>query len=291
MELKNFCTYGTGGKALFFGEAKTWQEMLALREFAKVKEVPYLILGGGSNILFADEGYPGLIIRNRMEKIHLHEKNVVTAESGVNMMKFILAIAKYNLGGLSEMANVPGTVGGAIYGNAGIPGVTISDRLLRATILPENKNAPVIVQPEYFRFAYRDSHIKRTKDIVLSATFKMEPMPNALTRKEVDEQMKVRVAKQPGGHSCGSFFKNPGQFPSAGWLIEQSGCKGMRMGGAQISEKHANFILNTGGATTNDVLMLAIKVHGIVLKKFNVKLEPEVQIVPNNPFLGISGKY
>ena len=91
--------------------------------------------------------------------------------------------------------------------------------------------------------------------------------------------------KQPTGFSCGSFFKNPGEFPSAGWLIDQSGCKGMKIGGAQISEKHANFIMNTGGATAKDILELAKKVYDAVFMKFNINLEPEVQILPKNPFL------
>ena len=104
-------------------------------------------------------------------------------------------------------------------------------------------------------------------------------------RAEIDHYMKERLLKQPMGNTCGSFFKNPGQFPSAGWLIEQSGCKGMKVGGAEVSTKHANFIMNTGNATSGDIINLTIKIHSIVKNKFNVELEPEVQIVPKSPFV------
>jgi len=283
VSLKEFCTYKTGGPAKFFAEARTWQEIYHLREFAKKHDVPYMILAGGSNILIADEGFPGLVIHNKMSKMHI-QGELVTAESGVNLTKMALIAAQHNLGGISGLATVPGSVGGAVYGNAGIPDIYISDVLTHAVVLPENENKPMIVGPDYFQFGYRYSKVKRTRDIILSATFKLRIMPALKIRAEINQYIKERAAKQPMGNTCGSFFKNPGQFPSAGWLIEQAGCKGMKVGGAMVSPKHANFIMNTGNAKSSDIINLTVRVHQVVKKKFNVNLEPEVQIVPKSPF-------
>lgn len=283
IELKHFCTYKVGGPAKYYAEAKSAQQMFYLREFAKRQGIPFMILGGGSNILIADEGYPGLVIHNKMTKIHIRGQSV-TAESGVNLMKLLLIASQSNLGGISGLANVPGTVGGAVYGNAGIPDIWIGDIMTHAVILPANANKPVIVSPEYFEFGYRESKVKKTKDIILSATLKLTRDPSLKIRAEINKYIKERAIKQPAGNSCGSFFKNPGQFPSAGWLIEQSGCKGLKVGGAMVSLKHANFFMNTGTATANDIINLALKVHQIVEKKFDISLEPEVQILPRSPF-------
>lgn len=281
--LSKFTTYGTGGPAKFFAYAKNWKEALGLREFAKIKGIPYIILGGGSNILFSDKGYPGLIIMNKMENIIINN-DTVTAGGAVNVTKLILHLAQYNLGGISGLANVPGSIGGAVYGNAGVPDISISDVFMHAEILPTNSNKPLIVGSDYCQFSYRNSKFKQTKDIILSVTLKLKPMPKNLVRSEVNGYIKTRSIKQPFGHSCGSFFKNPGEFPSAGWLIDQSGCKGMKVGNAEVSTKHANFIMNKGGATTSDILKLALKVHTKVKKKYNVEMHPEVQIFPKNPF-------
>lgn len=283
ISLKNFCTYKTGGSAKFFAEATNAKEILFLREFAKQQNMPFVILGGGSNMLFSDEGYPGLVIHNKMTKMHIQGK-LITVESGASLAKMVLIASQNNLGGISGLANIPGSVGGAVYGNAGIPDISISDILTHAVILPENKNQPVIVSPEYFRFGYRDSQVKRNKDIILSVTFQLKVEPALKIRTEINNYMKKRLLNQPVGSTCGSFFKNPGRFPSAGWLIEQSGCKGLGVGGAIVSPKHANFIMNTGNATSKDIIDLTVKIHKIVKKKFNVNLEPEVQIFPKSPF-------
>ena len=283
ISLREFTTFKTGGTAKFFATAKNVQEMHYLREFAKKQGIPFMILGGGSNVLFLDEGYPGLIIQNKMTRMQIRE-NKVTVEGGVNLTKMILIAAQHNLGGISGLANIPGSVGGAVYGNAGIPDVYISDVLTHAVILPENGIKPVIVSPEYFQFGYRHSKIKKNKDILLSATFKLKIEADIKIRAEIGQYIRERTIKQPMGNTCGSFFKNPGQFPSAGWLIEQAGCKGMEEGGAIISQKHANFIMNTGSATSKDILTLALKIHQKVKDKFNVNMEPEVQILPISPF-------
>ncbi len=283
VSLKEYNTYRVGGPVRFFAEAKNWQTMFALREFSRQQGVPYMVLGGGSNVLFADDGYPGLVILNRMEKVIIHG-DTVTAEGAVNTTQMVLICAKQNLGGISGLMNVPGSIGGAVYGNAGVPDVYINDIFLNATILPTGSNKPLIVGPDYAKFGYRDSHFKKTKDIILSATFKLKRVPAAVIKQEVNGYIKSRALKQPAGLTCGSFFKNPSAFPSAGWLIEQSGCKGMKVGGAEVSEKHANWIMNTGKATASDIINLGLKVHQKVKEKYNVVLEPEVQILPENPF-------
>lgn len=281
--LSKFTTYGTGGTARYFAKTDNWQIFYHLREFAKEQKIPYVILGGGSNILFADEGYPGLVILNQMQKVRFHD-NTVTAESGVNLAKLVLIAAQHNLGGISSLGTIPGSVGGAVYGNAGVPDLCISDILMHATILPRNGNKPIVIGQDYLQFSYRNSRLKQTHDIVLSATLELKLAPSALIRGEINQHIKTRTFKQPIGKTCGSFFKNAQEFPSAGWLIEQSGCKGMQVGGAIVSPKHANFIMNTGSATSSDILKLSLQVHRKVKKKFNVSLEPEVQIIPHNPF-------
>ncbi|MBN2095860.1 UDP-N-acetylmuramate dehydrogenase [Candidatus Peregrinibacteria bacterium] len=283
ISLREFTTFRTGGPAKYFAEAKTAQEMHYLREFAVKRQIPFVILGMGSNVLFLDEGYPGLIIHNKMSRMQI-QGDRVTVEGGVNLTKMILIAAQHNLGGLSGLANIPGTVGGAVYGNAGIPDVCISDVLTHAVILPGHGDKPVIVGPEYFQFGYRHSKLKKNKDIVLSATLKMRMEPSVKIRAEIGQYIRERAAKQPVGNTCGSFFKNPSQFPSAGWLIDQAGCKGMQEGDAIVSPKHANFIINTGNAASKDILTLALKIHQKVKDKFNVNMEPEVQILPLSPF-------
>lgn len=284
VSLAPFTTYKTGGPAAYFARADRWEKLFALREFSKKEGIPYLIVGGGSNILVSDKGYPGLVILNQMDKVNFHN-DAVTAEGGANLTRVVLAAAQHNLGGIAGLTNVPGSVGGAIYGNAGIPGMWIGDVLQHAVILPTEGHKPQIVGPEYFEFGYRTSKLKRTKDLVLSATLVLKPLPKAAILTEIKEIAKMRSLKQPTGLSCGSFFKNPSEFPSAGWLIEQSGCKGMAVGGAMVSPKHANFFLNTGKATSSDILELAVQVHQKVKQKYNVTLEPEVQILPKNPFV------
>lgn len=283
ISLKELTTFRVGGPVRYFATAKNWETIYGLREFSKKQNVPYLILGGGSNVLFADDGYPGLVILNQMDELTF-QGDTVTAQSAVTWTKLVMLAAEENLGGISGFCNVPGTVGGAVYGNAGIPDICMADIFLTATILPEKGDVPIIVGPDYAQFSYRSSHFKQTKDIVLSVTMQIKKMPKALIRQELNTYIKTRITKQPAGLTCGSFFKNPALFPSAGWLIEQSGCKGMTLGGAQVSEKHANFFMNNGKATASDVLNLALKVHQIVKDKFDVVLEPEVQIFPENPF-------
>ncbi len=284
VSLKELTTFRVGGPVRYFAKARDWEAIYGLREFAKQQQVPYMILGGGSNVLFADDGYPGLIILNQMDQMNF-QGNTVTAEGAVTWHKLVMAAAELNLGGISGFCNVPGTIGGAVYGNAGIPELCMADVFLAATILPSNGDKPLIVGSDYAQFGYRTSYFKQSKDIILSVTMPLRPMPNLLIKQEVNSYIKSRVMKQPAGLTCGSFFKNPDHFPSAGWLIEQAGCKGMSLGDAQVSEKHANFFMNKGRATASDILNLALKVHKMVKEKFEVELEPEVQILPENPFL------
>ncbi len=283
ISLRKFTTFQTGGPAKYFAEAKTAQEIHHLREFARKKKIPFVILGAGSNILFLDEGYPGLIIHNKMRRMQI-QGDRISVEGGVSLTKMILIAAQHNLGGLSGLTNIPGTVGGAVCGNAGVPDVCIGDVLTHAVILPAAGDKPVIVGPEYFQFGYRESKLKKNKDIVLSATLKMRMEPGVKIRAEVSHYIRERSLKQPVGNTCGSFFKNPRRFPSAGWLIDQAGCKGMKEGGAVVSPKHANFIINTGDAASKDILTLALKVHQKVKDKFNVSMQPEVCILPLSPF-------
>ena len=173
VSLKEFNTFRVGGPVRYFARAKNWQTIFGLREFAKKQGVPFMILGGGSNVLFADDGYPGLVILNEMDKISFRE-DTVTVEGAVHWNKLVLYAAEHNLGGISGFCNVPGSVGGAVYGNAGIPDICMKDVFLSANILPTNGDKPLVVGPEYCDFTYRSSHLKKTKDIVLSVTLQLK---------------------------------------------------------------------------------------------------------------------
>ena len=209
----------------------------------------------------------------------------MTAEAGVTVAKLAMMAADKGLGGMSGMAYVPGTIGGAVYGNAGIPEVCMADLLIEATVLPKDEDKPITLSNEECHFSYRNSVFKETKKFfVLSAKLRLQPASKELTMSQIATHMKARQEKQPVGRSCGSFFKNPSGFPGAGWLIEHSGCKGMKVGGAQISEKHGNFVMNMGDATAKDILDLTLKIRDIVKDKYDVILEPEVQIYPESPF-------
>ena len=179
--------------------------------------------------------------------------------------------------GLEEFSSIPGTIGGAVYGNAGCFSKDIGSALLRAWILRDDKI--VSVKNDYFDFKYRWSKLKNTHEVVLKVLLKTSA--GSCDKSRMDEILKLRKEKQPWGLSAESFFKNPGSTPetSAGYLIEKCGLKGEKVGGAQISSKHANFIINMGSATSEDILDLADCAKKAVKKQFDIELEPEVRII------------
>lgn len=285
--LSKYSTFQIGGPADFFCKLKQAKDLIPLLKFCEKHRLPYFILGGGSNILFADEGFRGLVIKIetkdiKLQKINPKSKSVLlTADAGISIATLIQESISHNLSGLENWTGLPGTVGGAVRGNAGCNGLETSRILTKATILNPKTGKIHTVAKKYFNFKYRHSKLKKTLEIVLSATFKLSPRQISLDeqKKIISALHKSRIAKQPFGSSTGSFFQNPNPQKPAGYLIEQAGLKGKIIGKAQISPKHANFILNLGGATAQNILELANFVRKTIRTKFGLTLKEEVQIM------------
>lgn len=253
-------------------------------------QVPCRVLGGGSNVLISDAGMSGLVVVNRARGVAFPESqgqgkktegSSVKAESGASLSTVARQCVARGLAGLEWAANIPGTVGGAVVGNAGAWGGDVASVLVQALVLgPDGvvEEWPV----ERFEYGYRTSRLKHAhqapKHVVLEAEFVLSRGDREALEARVAEIVAGRKAKQPPGASCGSVFKNPpGDF--AGRLVEALGLKGRRVGGAEISNVHANFIVNQGGATAADVRALIDLARTSVRESFGVELELEIQLI------------
>lgn len=278
-DLSRYGTYRIGGFADFFIEAKSETELIEALEWAVERDLPYFVFGAGSNLLFDDAGFRGLVIQVKMNQFRV-EGERIEAEAGVLSSKIVEAAAAHNLTGLEAWKGLPGTVGGAVYGNAGCFGVETKDILESARLwLPGEgvQEHPVA----WFDYDYRDSKLKRIPGaVVLSARFRLKSGNAPAIVTQMSEIQNLRIQKQPPGLSTGSFFKNPPGDRSAGQLIDAAGLKGFQLGPMKVSEFHANFFMNTGGATSADVNALAEHVQEVVKEKFGIELEREVIAVP-----------
>jgi len=276
VSLCDYSTYRTGGKADFLCECKGKEELQKAIDYAKNKKIDYIVIGGGSNILVSDDGFRGLIIVNKIEGID--SKNIrVTVGSGTLASKFIIELSNKGLSGLEFMAGIPGTVGGAIIGNAGTWGHKISEKLEDITVIDE-KNEFKKIKANNIRFSYRRSNFAKCKYTIISATFKLDKREPNEIKEEMKRYLKKKITGQPKGLSCGSYFKNPGIKP-AGMIIEDLGFKGKRIGSVQVSEKHANFIINTGNATSSDIYRMSRMIKKKSLEKLGIILEEEVKYI------------
>jgi UDP-N-acetylmuramate dehydrogenase len=289
--LSKHCTIRIGGPADAFVELKdlkpkTIENLKTLLKFLKKNKIPYLLMGGGSNILFHDKGFRGTIIKLTAKDLTF-TKTTLTADAGAILQVIIAKAKTKGFHNLSQFTGIPGTLGGAVRGNAGANGLEIKDILKQVLLLNPKTGRTRTVKPKDLKFKYRYSKLKKTNDIVLQATLKLS---KAAKHKTLSTQLNAkRSQSQPYGLSAGSFFKNPDPSPDkphlkAGYLIDQCGLKGKRQGNAQISPKHANFIQNAGTlakpATQKDILKLADLAKKEVYKKFKIRLEEEVQIIP-----------
>jgi UDP-N-acetylmuramate dehydrogenase len=278
-ELSNF---RIGGPAdLFFEAANTEELRLAVRAAAEAG-VPFYVIGGGYNVLFSDAGYRGLIIKNSGQSVREGRGRLV-AGAGTSLATLLQTALARNLRGLEFLAGIPGTVGGAIFGNAGAFGGCIGDRLDEALVLEiAEGQREAAVGRDGLGFGYRHSRLKETRALVLEAAFRAEPGERKESEALIRDYLERRKAKHPPwGTACaGSYFKNPclpdGRRVAAGELLEKAGAKGLAVGGASVYEGHANFIINRGGATAADVLALAAELKKRVLDRFGVSLEEEV---------------
>ncbi|MFH1564777.1 MAG: UDP-N-acetylmuramate dehydrogenase [bacterium] len=274
-KLVQHTTFRIGGPADFFVEVKNSDELVESVSWAKEKKIKYFILGGGSNVLFSDDGYKGLVIKIASKKIELVKNNLIIADAGANLSQLVKFSIKNNLNGLEWASGIYGTFGGAIFGNVGANGSCIADVVEEVEIF-DGKKIQIFKNKE-LNFKYRSSGIKNGS-VIISAKLKLKKGDKQESEKLVKKYLKERSEKQPKGFCAGSIFKNP-KNSSAGLLIEKCGLKGLKIGDAQISEQHANFIVNLDGAKAGDVLGLIERIKKEVEKKFGVKLKEELKII------------
>ena len=243
-------------------------------------DVPIFILGGGSNVLVSDRGVRGVVILNRAKEVRFSNGNPpkVWAEAGAGFSSLAKRAAERGLAGLEWAAAVPGTVGGAVYGNAGAFGGDVADNLIYAELLTENgrERWPV----EKMEYGYRTSALKRStlKFVILGAELRLNHSTKEAVRFKIGEFVSKRKSTQPPGASMGSMFKNP-PGDHAGRLIEAAGLKGARIGNAEISALHGNFFINHGDTKASDIRKLIEMAQKIVAEKFSVQLELEIELL------------
>lgn len=278
--LSGHTTFRIGGPALHYLIPETMEEVSEALDFARSNHYPFYVIGKGSNMLFSDEGYPGVIIEigKGLEEIQIGDDGVVTAQAGITLSAMASRLAKESLSGFAFASGIPGTLGGGITMNAGAYGGEIKDCIRSARVLTA-EGATRELSKDELELGYRTSIIQKESYIVLDAVFQFERGDKEAIQKEMRDLNQRRREKQPLEFpSAGSTFKRPqGYF--AGKLIEDAGLRGYRVGGAQVSEKHCGFVINCGQATADDVKQVIHDVQQKVNEQFGVLLEPEVRIV------------
>jgi len=277
--LSGHTTFKIGGPADALVLPESRDGLYKLINLLKNCDIRFMIIGNGSNLLFSDNGYRGVIIKisRNMSDIDI-KNNIIYTQSGAFLSKIAQEAMKASLTGLEFACGIPGTVGGAVYMNAGAYGDEIKDIFLSAEILADDGSINTY-NPDEMDFRYRHSRLSEY-GILLSAVFKLQEGEYQSIKTKTDELTERRRSKQPLDlPSAGSTFKRPpGHF--AGKLIMDSGLSGFSIGGAQVSEMHCGFIVNTGGASCSDVLRLIEHVQSTVLNCFNIELVPEIRIIP-----------
>ncbi|HIT84782.1 MAG TPA: UDP-N-acetylmuramate dehydrogenase [Candidatus Ornithomonoglobus intestinigallinarum] len=272
-------TFKIGGPADVFVDAENADEIKSVMRYCGENSVPLLITGNGSNMLVGDRGIRGVVVSvgKKMSKIEVDGERI-TAEAGALMSSVAAAALKAELSGFETLSGIPGTVGGGIYMNAGAYGGEIKDVLETVTYIDRDGSVKT-AKAEELDLSYRHSMFEEGGYVILSCVLKLKPGNADEIKAAMRDYSKRRSDKQPiSMPSAGSTFKRPeGYF--AGKLIQDSGLMGKSVGGAQVSEKHAGFVVNTGGATAADVLELIRLVQDTVEEKFGVRLEPEVRLI------------
>lgn len=280
--LSRYTSLGIGGPADILVEANGVQEMEHLAEMAREADVPFLVLGGGTNVLIADAGIRGLVIVNACRGFSWEREGLLVAHSGTLLTKLARWTVLQGWSGLEWAVGIPGTLGGAVVGNAGAYGGDMARTVRWVDVL----NADGTVERLYVEelgYDYRTSSLKRGGTerhprIVLDVALRLEPADSEVLQKKVSRITRRRKMHTPEGRSAGSVFKRTMQYP-AGFLIDQAGLKGLCVGDAEISTKHANFFMNTGRATAADMRELIEQAQREVREAFSQELEPEIEFL------------
>jgi UDP-N-acetylmuramate dehydrogenase len=283
--LRKHANFRVGGPAdYFFGASSLGEFLLALR-IAKQQGIPFYVVGGGYNLLFDDDGFRGLIIKNCARGIEKKGTSAIEVLSGTPIWDVLGYCVENGMEGFEFLAGIPGTVGGAVCGNAGAFDRSIGSFLTEALVF-DKKGEKLNVGRDYFLFNYRKSRLRTEKNLLLQATFSLRPGIRQQIEKTVAENLAKREKKHPPRNvACaGSYFKNPvladGKRIPAAHLLDQVGAKNRRFGGATVFPGHANFIINDKNATSKDILSLASELKNLVKKKFGIELEEEVIYLP-----------
>ncbi|MFA5967009.1 MAG: UDP-N-acetylmuramate dehydrogenase [Patescibacteria group bacterium] len=334
VKLSRFCTMKVGGPADLFTTAKTKTELMEVLRLAHKLGIKYFVLAGGSNVVFPDKGWRGLVVRytaNRFvilseveesrdtkarRSLHFgrddrkkarndgkvalrwspdtpssygvigpmlrseRSRICATVEAGAMLGEMVRKLLKQGLGGFNFLANIPGSVGGAIVGNAGCYGKETKDFLEEVEIFNVKTGRISIMKPSKLGFDYRHSKLKEHPElIVLSAIFKLAKVDPKQALKEIAAEKQSRLDKHPQGPSCGSWFKNPERGVPAWKFIDQAGLRGYTLGKARISHKHSNFLVNCGGATATDIVKLSRLVKKKVSSQTGIYLTEEARLI------------
>ena len=297
--LKDYTTFKIGGPADYLVEVSSIAEAQEALAWSKDKKIPILVIGGGSNILISDQGFRGLVIKLKLQDIEF-SGDKVTVGAGVPLAYLLNKSVEHGLVGLEFCAGIPGTVGGAVRGNAGTYGLAMSDVLTSIKYFDENFVLQEMLAKDA-KFSYRHSIFKEISSVILAVDIKLTKGDTAASRQVIEERLKYRQDTQPKEPSAGCIFKNiefdklditalkargvevekfekNRKIPAA-YLIEKAGLKGHTIGGAKISEKHANYIINANQATAEQVIMLISFIKQQIRDKYGVQLIEEVQFV------------
>jgi len=298
-QLAKYTTFKIGGPAKYFFIAQDNEDLVRAVTFAKKLKLPFYILGNGSNVLISDSGFNGLVILNKASDIIFKKDNKVVADAGVLLADLINKTIDNDLTGLEWGIGIPGTIGGCVRGNAGAYGGQTSDNLMGVEVMKGAKQ--FVLKNDQCKFGYRESIFKHNNDLIISAEFQLAKGDKKQSLAKIKEILKTRNEKLPEFPSAGSVFKNilitsenleqikdlknlPEEYLKnkkipAAWLIESLDLKGYKIGDAQISDKHANFIVNISKATASDVLQLISYIKMKVRDKLGLQLQEELEYV------------
>lgn len=273
--MSNHTSFKVGGNASFMVVPDTKEKIVSLKK--ELCDIPHIVIGNGSNLLFSDDGYDGVVIKlgNSFSDI-IVDGDEITAKSGASLSKIANIALQNGLGGFEFASGIPGSVGGAVYMNAGAYGGEMKDVVLNTVCVGESGNILVL---DDNKFSYRHSIYSETDLVMLETTIKLYKCDKEEIKAKMDDFNNRRREKQPLNFpSAGSTFKRPSGY-FAGRLIEESGLKGYCVGGAKVSEKHAGFVINYDHATAKDILNLIDHIKSEVYMRFGVELEPEIRII------------
>ena len=278
VDLKKYNTYGIGGIARFLVLPYSVTHLQGLLEYLNSNNIPWYILGGGSNVILPDDDFAGAIISLKNIDQYEVKKDVISVGAGIRLGVMVKKMLDDGFTNYGSLMGIPGLFGGAIVGNAGAYGISIFDYLISVTVMDRNGNISILKKDD-IKYDYRYTELKNNGVIVIAASFLGIKGSVVEELEKIEENMQKRKSTQPLEYkNAGSVFRNPPNF-SAGYLIEHAGLKGLAIGGAKVSERHANFIINYNNAKSRDIIELIGVIKKEVKLRFNEELKLEQVIV------------